>query len=67
MFHLDEDQQKKLANWLGELAVKNKDKCGGAIGGSKTYSFTPTNLGVVVTVYDEFTKETIDLTDYESW
>jgi hypothetical protein len=40
---------------------------GGAVGGSTTYSFTPTSLGVVVKVTDGFTGETIDLSDYEDW
>lgn len=40
---------------------------GGAIGGNLTFSFTPTSLGVVVTVTDSLTKETIDLTIYEHW
>ncbi len=40
---------------------------GGAIGGSLTFSFTPTSLGVAVKVTDAHTNKTIDLTDYESW
>lgn len=40
---------------------------GGAIGGSLTFSFTPTGLGVVVKVTDAHTSETIDLSDYEDW
>lgn len=40
---------------------------GGAIGGSLTFSFTPTSLGVVATVSDAHTNETIDLTAYTDW
>lgn len=40
---------------------------GGAIGGSLTYSFTPTSLGTVVKVTDGFTNKTIDLSNYEDW
>lgn len=40
---------------------------GGAIGGSLTFSFTPTSFGTTVTVTDAHTQETIDLTDYENW
>lgn len=40
---------------------------GGAIGGSLTYSFTPTSLGVVVKVTNSHTKESIDLTEYGDW
>jgi hypothetical protein len=40
---------------------------GGAVGGNLTYSFTPTSLGVVATVTDVLTGNTIDLTDYLDW
>lgn len=40
---------------------------GGAIGGNYTFSFTPTSIGVVVTVTDSHTRETIDISDYELW
>lgn len=40
---------------------------GGAIGGSLTFSFTPTSLGVAVKVTDAHTGEAIDLSDYEDW
>jgi len=39
----------------------------GAIGGALTYSFTPTSLGVVVSVEHAFTKNSIDLTNYGEW
>jgi len=32
-----------------------------------TYSFTPTNLGVVFKVHDSVTGKELDLTDYDSW
>lgn len=38
----------------------------GAIGGTTTYSFTPTSLGVVVKVRCACGVE-IDLTDYKNW
>jgi hypothetical protein len=40
---------------------------GGAIGGSLTFMFTPTGLGVVTRVRDAFTLEEIDLSDYGDW
>lgn len=40
---------------------------GGAAGGSLTYSFTPTSLGVSVKVHNAHTGESIDLSDYENW
>ena len=39
----------------------------GAVGGSLTYSFTPTSVGTVVKVRHAGTKEIFDLTDYASW
>lgn len=46
---------------------EHEDVYTGAIGGRYTYSFTPTSLGTVVKVYDAITKETIDLSDYDTW
>lgn len=40
---------------------------GGAIGGSLTYSFTPTSLGMIVKVRDALSKQEIDLTNYDEW
>lgn len=39
----------------------------GATGGCFTYSFTPTSIGVVVSVYNSHTGGTIDLTNYATW
>jgi hypothetical protein len=39
----------------------------GAIGGSLTYSFTSTSLGQVLKVTHNYTKETIDVTEYDMW
>lgn len=39
----------------------------GAVGGSLTYHFTPTAIGTVFAVSHAVTKETLDLTDYDSW
>jgi hypothetical protein len=39
----------------------------GAIGGSLTYAFSPTSLGVSVIVKDALTGLELDLTDYGSW
>lgn len=63
MFRLDRDQSEKLDAWMRE----HEDVYTGAIGGRYTYSFTPTSLGTVVKVYDAITKETIDLSDYDTW
>ena len=39
----------------------------GAIGGSITYSFTPTGLGCIIKVKHEYTGAELDLTDVEDW
>lgn len=39
----------------------------GTIGGGLTYSFTPTGLGVIVTVKEAITGEELNLTDFDSW
>ena len=39
----------------------------GTIGGTLTYSFTPTSLGVTIIVTDAHTGASINLTDYENW
>lgn len=62
-FSLTSEQKAKLSEWINSLP----DAYDGAIGGRLTYEFTPTTLGCVAKVTDCITKETIDLTDYESW
>jgi len=78
-FELDEGEQQRLQEWLGEIELRaakiSPDKIDpksnrpyyGAIGGGLTFSFTPTGLGTVVKVTESLTKETIDLTDYGQW
>ncbi len=61
-FHLE--VTPKLSAFLDHNCSVSKDK-GGAIGGSLTYCFTPTTLGVVAEVKCACGKK-IDLTDY-SW
>jgi hypothetical protein len=72
MFQLDESQSKRLLKWLKEQEVKAEEMQGkkpyyGCSGGVLTYMFTPTTIGLVVKVEHGYTKETIDLSDYDSW
>lgn len=62
-FIIDDDQLKKLDEWMRSKPKKYT----GAIGGRFTYSFHPTSLGVVVKVMDEVDRDEIDLSDYEGW
>lgn len=39
----------------------------GAAGGELTYEFTPTSIGVVEKVTHAGTKQTLDLTEYDTW
>ena len=39
----------------------------GAIGGALTFEFTPTSIGCAVKVKHGYTKNEIDLSDYDSW
>lgn len=39
----------------------------GAIGGAVTYRFTPNSIGTVIVVEHGYTKNEIDITDYDSF
>lgn len=70
-FVLRPEQNKKVDAWVKKQnrktgADKNPYRYG-AIGGAFTYSFTPTNLGMVIKVFNSATKEEIDVSDYEDW
>ena len=75
MFSLDEKQSEKLNKWLEEIETQRTKTKGekpyyGAIGGSLTYCFTPTSIGLVTEViYCEgmLCEAKIDLTDYKDW
>ena len=62
-FELSDEQLKLLAKWQ----KKEKRRYLGAIGGSYTYSFTPTTLGTVIKVKDNSNGRELDLTDYDEW
>jgi hypothetical protein len=63
IFELNEEQKEKLNTWIRSKAVVYE----GAIGGRYSFCFTPNSLGQVVTVTDIIKKDTLDLTDYDSW
>lgn len=77
-FQLNENQEAKLTEWLEFVRRKGVEMHGedplhpgyprlGAVGGGITYSFTPTGIGLAVTVKDFLTGEVISLTDWEEW
>ena len=74
-FELSQDEMNKINNWVKEIhqdIIKTSDKDSlkiftSAIGGYITYSFTPTNIGLVTKIKEELSGKELDLTDYESW
>lgn len=65
-FSLDTKQIEQMSAWVMDLPLP-ADTYTGASGGRFTFSFTPTNLGLVTTVTDELTGTKLDLTDYDMW
>lgn len=63
-FSLDNVEMDNLNSWL-----KSKDLSTytGAIGGRFTYSFTPTNIGLIIKVKDNVDNTEIDVTDYDGF
>jgi hypothetical protein len=59
-FTLTDEQQKKANAWMDE-----RQKYSGAIGGQFSYVFTPTSIGMAVSITDG--KDKLDLTDYDLW
>ena len=79
-FYLWKDEQSKqvvemqrknsLAEFPDKFLQRLNDKgipYYGASGGELTYSFTPTSLGMIVSVRHGVTKQEFDFTDYDSW
>ena len=62
-FNLDSDELQKFYEWRNTLS----ESYTGANGGRFTFSFTPTNLGLVRKITDAITNEILDLTDYDGW
>lgn len=68
MFDLDKEQQEKASQFIKEhecsfMVNKYGFKEVGAIGGSTTYRFTPTSLGVIIKI-DCTCGQSVDVTDY---
>lgn len=68
-FHLYKEQSELIRKWVNEHNVQKHGSpapYGGAIGGQITYKFTPTSIGIVVTVHCTC-GEAIDVSDYNNW
>lgn len=59
-FEISDDAKKQLDEWL----QKRPNKHPGALGGRYTYSLTPTNIGIIVTLKDELMKESVTIEDF---
>ena len=53
-FPISEEEDKNINEWIKKQQEKNPGS-GGAAGGRFTYKFTPTGLGTVGTIIDDFT------------
>jgi len=63
-FTLSEKEKTKLNEWIDNHDCVQVPT--GAIGGKRTYCFTPTNIGTAIVIKCVCGKE-IDLTTYEGW
>jgi hypothetical protein len=62
-----EDTEVEDANkWMKEQKEKHPHQ-GTTIGGRFSYKFTPTGLGVAVSICDNLTGESEDVTDVSMW
>jgi len=74
-FEMEPSQLDKFLKWRDEQDAKvilkqkhNKRYADyGACGGGYTFLFSPTNIGTAVSVTNDLTRETVNLTDYDSW
>ena len=65
-FTVDADELKKAEEWM----KKQKEKHGseiGTIGDRFSYKFTPTGLGVIISVVDALTKKSKVITNFDNW
>jgi hypothetical protein len=60
-FRLTLDQLRKLEEWTTNLKIAYT----GAIGGSLTFCFTPTGVGMMIRVKYNVTGASLDLSDYD--
>lgn len=62
MFTLSEEQNKKVRDFIDK-----NNKYSGAIGGQFTWGFTPTTIGMTITITDNISKEVLDVSNYNEW
>ena len=64
-FTLTDEQEVVEQEFIKEHRHEGASR--GAIGGSTTYMFTGTGLGIITRMRCNICKEEEDLTDYDSW
>lgn len=64
-FSLTQEDLEKANEFIQKQRLDKRSE--GAIGGRFTYEFTPTSLGLVTSVRDNITRNSLDLTDYSLW
>lgn len=69
-FSLTEEQTERFHKWADRQDVKvaqlqkSKYPQYGAIGGGFRFSFTPTSIGMIITVENSVTKDELDLSEF---
>lgn len=66
VYEITEKQFKKYEKWRRAKKKKDGELYVGAIGGAYTFCFTPTGVGLIVTV-KAADGDTLDLTDFDTW
>ncbi len=64
-FELDKAQMQKFEKWKTKQEKTHQSRT--TLGERWTFSFTPTGIGIVVSVIDNATKDTLDLTDWDNF
>jgi hypothetical protein len=66
IFTLESKELKDAQKWI-KSQMKKHGKNIGTIGDRFSYRFTPTSIGVGISVIDNLSKEEKNVTDYSCW
>lgn len=64
-FEMSDTEEAKAKAW--EATQLEKNNCMPTLGERFSYTFTPTSIGVAVSVTDNMLNEKLDVTDYDLW
>lgn len=65
-FTIDEEEYKIAKKWMKKQKKKHGSEIG-TIGDRFSYKFTPTGLGVIISVVDALTKKSKVITNFNNW